>query len=167
MARDVAIYLSTAGIQVGVGYETVSGQKPETFLEIQGITSISEVSSKKETIEVTPLSAKVYKEYVGALADPGGTLELGANESNVLHKSWAAVVAGYKTALSSNLRTWFEIYIPEFDEAFYVVGEPNELGFGGADVSSALTTTVRITTNQVVGWDTPVAISTDKNPGDE
>ena len=167
MARDVAIYLSTAGIHVGYAIETVSGQKPTSFIDIQGITSISEISSEKETIEVTPLSAEVYKEYVGALADPGGSWELGANESNVLHKAWAAIVSEHKAGIASNLRTWFEVWIPGFDEAFFVVGTPNELGFGGAEVSSALTTTCRITTNEVIGWDTPVAIDKTKNPGDE
>jgi len=155
-----AIYLSTAGIHLAYAVETVSGQKPTgAFTDIQGVTSISEISSQKETIEVTPLSAKVYKEYVGGLADPGGVWEIGANESNVLHEEWAALVSAYETAKASGLRTWFEVFIPGFDNAFFIVGEPNTLGFGGAEVSSALTTTCRITINEVVAWDAPVEIT--------
>lgn len=149
---EVAIYMSTAGMDLCVGVETVSGQKPEIFTIIQGATSLGEISSEKEQIEVTPLSATEYKEYVGGLADPGGTWEIGFNESNALHKEWAKIVEQYETAKSSGLRMWFEAYHPNLDESFFIIGEPNKLGFGGAEVSSAYSNTGRITINKVEGW---------------
>lgn len=149
---EAAIYMSTAGIQLAYGIETVAGEKPDEFVIIQGVTSLSEISSEKEQIEVTPLSAEEYKEYVGGLADPGGTWEMGFNESNVLHTTWAAIVEAYKTAKQSGLRMWFEAYHPSLNEAFFLVGEPNILGFGGAEVSSAFANTGRITINKVEGW---------------
>lgn len=153
---EVAIYMSTAGMNLCYGVETTSGVKPETFTIIQGATSLGEISSEKEQIEVTPLSAEAYKEYVGGLADPGGTWEVGFNESNVLHKMWAKILQEYKTAKDSNLRMWFEAYHPDLEEAFFIVGEPNILGFGGAEVSSAYANTGRITINKVEGWSTSV-----------
>ena len=152
-----AIYMSTAGMQLCYGVETVSGQKPTTFKVVQGATSLSEISSEKEQIEVTPLSATVYKEYVGALADPGGVWEVGFNESNVLHTTWAAIVEEYKTATASNFRMWFQAYHPKLDEAFFLVGEPNILGFGGAEVGGAYTNTARITLNKIEGWSEAIA----------
>lgn len=152
----VAIYMSTAGMQLAYGVETESGQKPEAFTIIQGATSLGEISSEKEQIEVTPLSATEYKEYVGGLADPGGTWEVGFNESNVLHTTWADILEKYTTGIAQNKRMWFEAYHPSLEQAFYIVGEPNTLGFGGAEVSSAYANTGRITINQVAGWDTAV-----------
>lgn len=148
----VAIYMSTAGMNLCYGVETTAGEKPTTFNIIQGATSISEISSEKEQIEVTPLSAEEYKEYVGGLADPGGTWEIGFNESNALHEEWAAIVTAYKTAVAAGKRMWFEAYHPQLEEAFFLVGEPNILGFGGAEVSSAYSNTGRITINKVEGW---------------
>lgn len=148
-----AIYMSTAGMQLAYGVETESGVMPEEFNIIQGATSLSEISSEKEQIEVTPLSEKEYKQYVGGLADPGGTWEIGFNESNVLHTSWATIMQAYKTAVSGGKRMWFEAFHPSLDEAFYLVGEPNALGFGGAEVSSAYSNTGRITINEIAGWD--------------
>lgn len=159
----VAIYLSTAGMNLCYGVETTPGTKPTTFNIVQGATSISEISSEKEQIEVTPLSAEEYKEYVGGLADPGGTWEIGFNESNVLHETWAAIVQAYKTATAAGNRMWFQAYHPRLDEAFFLVGEPNILGFGGAEVSSAFSNTGRITINKVEGWSDavePTAVST-------
>ena len=156
MAVDQAIYLSTAGILLGYAVETVAGTKPETFTELQGATSLSEISSEKEQIEVTPLSATKYKEYVGGLADPGGTWEIGFNESNFLHSEWSKLRTAYEAGMASNKRTWFQVWIPNFEEAFYIIGEPNILGFGGAEVSSAFANTARVTINKVEGWDNPV-----------
>lgn len=149
----VAIYLSTAGMQFAYGVETTAGTKPSTFTILQGATSISEISSEKEQIEVTPLSAEEYKEYVGGLADPGGTWEIGFNESNAFHDEWGALVQAYKTALAAGNRVWFEAYHPRMEESFFLIGEPNILGFGGAEISSAFANTGRITINKVEGWD--------------
>lgn len=148
----IAIYMSTAGMNLAYGVETTAGTKPTIFTIIEGATSLGEISSEKEQIEVTPLSATEYKEYVGGLADPGGTWEIGFNESNVLHTSWAGIVSAYNEAKTTGKRMWFEAYHPSLAEAFYIVGEPNKLGFGGAEVSSAYTTTGRITINKVEGW---------------
>lgn len=155
---QTAIYLSTAGILLGWGVETAGGEgelnvKPSSYSIVQGATSLSEISSEKEQIEVTPLSATVYKEYVGGLADSGGSFEIGFNESNALHEEWAKIVQAYKTAKAQNLRMWFEAYHPDLNEAFFIVGEPNILGFGGAEVSSAYGNTGRITINEVIGWE--------------
>lgn len=153
---EQAIYLSTAGMLLGYGVETVNGTKPTKFSIIQGATSLSEISSEKEQIEVTPLSATEYKEYVGGLADSGGNFDVGFNESNVLHKVWPEIISKYKEAKAANLRVWFEMYHPDMTEAFYIIGEPNGLGFGGAEVSSAFQTTGRITINSVEGWSTAI-----------
>lgn len=154
---EAAIYMSTAGMNLCYGIETVSGQKPTVFKIIQGATSLSEISSEKEQIEVTPLSATDYKEYVGGLADPGGVWGVGFNESNVLHETWAEIVAAYKTSTAQGLRMWFQAYHPKLDEAFFVVGEPNILGFGGAEVAGVYTNTARITLNQIEGWSESIA----------
>lgn len=154
---SVAIYLSTAGIDLCYGVETTAGVKPTSFKAIQGATSISEISSEKEQIEVTPLSEEEYKQYVGGLADPGGTWEIGFNESDALHEEWPEVVSAYKTAIASGKRVWFEAYHKKMKESFFLIGEPNVLGYGGAEVSSAFTNTGRITINKVEGWSQSIA----------
>lgn len=157
-----AIYLSTAGILLGWGVETAGAQTgdpnvaPATYTNVQGAKSISEISSEKEQIEVTPLSETAYKQYVGGLADPGGSWEIGFNESNALHTEWDAIVSAYATAKASGLRMWFTVYHPDMQKAFFLVGEPNALGFGGAEVSSAYENTGRITINEVIGWSTAI-----------
>ena len=157
-----AIYLSTAGMLLGWGVETAGATAsdpnvaPATYTTVQGATSISEISSEKEQIEVTPLSETSYKQYVGGLADPGGTWEIGFNESNALHTEWESIVSAYETAKASGLRMYFTVYYPDMQKAFFLVGEPNALGFGGAEVSSAYSNTGRITINEVIGWDTAI-----------
>lgn len=157
-----AIYLSTAGMLLGWGVETAGASTgdhnvaPAKYTTVQGATSISEISSEKEQIEVTPLSETAYKQYVGGLADPGGTWEIGFNESNALHTEWESIVSAYETAKASGLRMYFTVYHPDLQKAFFLVGEPNALGFGGAEVSSAYSNTGRITINEVIGWDTAI-----------
>ena len=74
-----------------------------------------------------------------------------------MHTTWAGIVEEYKTATASNLRMWFQAYHPKLDEAFFLVGEPNILGFGGAEVGGAYTNTARITLNKIEGWSEAIA----------
>lgn len=151
-----AIALSTAGIQVAYAVEATAGTKPTTFKEIPRAMSLPSVNPSPSTIEVTPLSATNFKEYVAGLQDVGGSLAIKFSLTDGFQKVWEDVVRDYKTAAENGRETWFEFYIPDMKKAFFTTAEPTELGFGGAEVDSHLEIEAYITPQQIKGWDTAV-----------
>ena len=154
-----SIYLSTAGIRVGYGVETVSGQQPTAFTEIPDLTSIGSVNPEPQTIDVTPLSEPTWRRYIDALKDVGGAISFGANLTNEFMTAWAAVVGASKTAKASGKSTWFVFYIPGLEKSFAFTGNPSELGFDGSEVGDALKTTAYITPTMIKGFVEKVTVS--------
>ena len=150
------ISLSTAGILFGYGVETSKGQKPASFTQIERAMSLPSPNPQPESLDVTPLDATEWKEYIAGLKDTGGALAVRFSLNNDFKEHWDAFVEAYKTAKESDLNTWVEFYIPEMTNAFFFTCEPTPLGFGGAEVNSHLEVEAFITPTGNIGWDTAI-----------
>lgn len=150
------ISLSTAGILFGYGVESVKDTKPSTFTQIERAMSLPALNPQPEALEVTPLDATEWKEYINGLKDTGGALAVRFSLTNAFRASWQSFVEAYKTAKASDLKTWVEFYIPEMEDAFFFACEPAELGFGGAEPNSHLEIEAYVTPIGNIGWDTAV-----------
>lgn len=71
--------------------------------------------------------------------------------------TWENIVSADESARESGKKLWFEILIPGLTKAFYFVGKPSPLGWGGAEVDSVLETSVYITPEEIKGWDAKVS----------
>ena len=152
------IYLSTAGIKVGYGVETTAGTKPTTFTEIPDLVSIGSINPEPQTIKVTPLAEAEWEQYIDGLKDVGGAISMSANLTDDFIEAWESVVSAAKTAKASGKATWFVVVIPGLEKSFAFCGNPATLGFEGAEVSSALQTSVYITPTKIEGFITKVTL---------
>lgn len=149
--------LSTCGIEIKYAVETTAGTKPSTgFVKIPNIKNIDGMNAEPSQYEVTDLSDLEYKRYIPALKDMGGNIELTVNLTPAFKTIWETLVSASETAKASGKATWFEFVIPGFDDAFWVAGIPNDLGFPNVGTDSVLEGNVYITPNQVDGWATKV-----------
>lgn len=151
-----SIPLSTAGILFGYGVETTSGTKPTAFKQIERAMSLPSLNPQPETIDVTPLDATEWKEYINGLKDTGGALAIKFSLTNSFKEKWDALVTAYETGKKTDLATWVEFYIPDMTESFFFTCEPAPLGFGGAEVSSHLEIEAYITPTGNIGWSTSI-----------
>ncbi len=152
----MAISLSTAGVLFGYAVETAAGTKPTAFTQIERAMSLPSLNPNPETIDVTPLDATEWKEYINGLKDTGGALAVKFALNNEFKTKWDAFVSAYETAKESDKATWCEFYIPGMTDAFFFTCEPAPLGFGGAEVSSHLEIEAYITPTGNIGWGTAV-----------
>lgn len=150
------ISLSTAGILFGYGVETSQGQKPDKFTQIERAMSLPSLNPQPEALDVTPLDATEWKEYIAGLKDTGGALAVRFSLNNALKNAWSAFVSAYDTAKESDLAVWAEFYIPGMEDAFFFTCEPTPLGFGGAEVNAHLEVEAYITPTGKIGWDTAI-----------
>lgn len=150
------ISLSTAGILFGYGVETSKGVKPSSFTQIERAMSLPSLNPQPESLDVTPLDATEWKEYIAGLKDTGGALAVRFSLNNALKATWDKFVEDYNTAKESDLKTWVEFYIPGMTDAFFFTCEPTPLGFGGAEVNAHLEVEAYITPTGNIGWATAV-----------
>lgn len=149
--------LSTAGVQFGYAIETTAGTKPTAFTRIKRAMSLPALNPTPENIDVTPLDATEWKEYINGLKDTGGALAIKFSLNDGFKAAWAAFVSAYETGKTSGLAAWCEFYIPGMSDAFFFTCEPAPLGFGGAEVSSHLEIEAYVTPTGNIGWNTAVA----------
>lgn len=149
------IDLSTAGTTMQYAVEATAGTRPTSgYKLIHGVKSVPSFNEAPETIETTTLEATMYKTYVAALKDPGGSLAFNFNLTQLFIDTWTEIIAEYDTAAETNKKMWFAVVIPGITKAFYFSGKPEALGLPAIEVSSVLETEAFITPVEIPGWDT-------------
>ena len=144
----MAINLSTAGIHLYYAVEKTKGTRPTAkadFKDLLGVKSTPDLNPAPDTLETTTLNETEWKTYIDGLKDMGGALEFTFNLTEELIKLWEELMEDYEAAKATGLATWFLIDIPGLTEGFYFPGNPSSMGLPGAEVSSVLEITNRIT----------------------
>lgn len=147
-----AIDLSTAGIHIGYGIETVSGTKPTVFTDIPSPKSIPDFNPEVGTYDVTSLNDTGYKRYIDGLKDVGGALAITFGMSQVFLDLWESICDEYEAAIIENKRMWLEFYHPRLDKGFFFTCSPTRMGWAASDVDNAWDTNVSVTPTGEIGW---------------
>lgn len=115
--------LSTLGVTLSVGFETVAGQKPSEFVVRHRINSIGGISIEPETIDASALEDAVERSVAGR-ATGLGNFTVGFNATDETIAEWEDTIEEYQTASASQLRMWVQISHPSMARSFYVVAQP-------------------------------------------
>ena len=115
--------LSTLGIKLGYGVETVAGEKPSYFSWLERCNNIGGLELSTETIDASALEDLVSRSIAGR-QDSGGTWNVTFNYTAEVSAQLKAMVAAYNTGKASGLKTWFEVWIPSASDAFFIVAQP-------------------------------------------
>lgn len=149
--------ISTAGITFKYAPEVVQGTRPTSgYTRIFGCKSIPDFNSEPSQLETTTFDNLVYKSYTAGLKDIGGAKPFTFNNTKQFRTEWAALMSAFATAKASGLAMWFEIKLPD-DDAFYISGEPSELGLSAMSVDSVIEIDAYLTIDEVVGYATKSA----------
>lgn len=143
---------SSAGVKIKYCCETVAGSRPTgSYITIPSIKTSPDFNPEPAQLQVTDFSDTTWHRYIPGLRDVGGALAFTANMTNSFKTAWNSCVSAAKAAKASNLSTWFEVAIPNFD-SFYFTGMPSELGLKGMEVDSVVEADGYITPNSFLGW---------------
>lgn len=126
---DVSIMgISTLGVTFGYGVESAgyAGSKPSSFTQLHRINNIAGITVTPATIDASALEDYVTKTVAGR-GDTGGTWPVTVNFTPETATEWSNLISAYQTAKASNLNMWFEMIVPGFTDAFFVVAQPPEV----------------------------------------
>lgn len=115
--------LSTLGVKFGYAVETTAGTKPASFSWLERCNSISGIELPIETIDASALEDYVTR-YVAGRQDSGGEWTVTFNYTAEVADQLKDMISAYNTGKASSLKTWFEVWIPNATDAFFVVAQP-------------------------------------------
>ena len=153
-----SIDLSTAGIRVGIGYESVSGTKPSAFVNLPKPKSIPDMNPDPSALDTSHLNIEQggFKTYIEGLKDMGGSLAITFGMTQEFFAIWETFVETSKTNAASNKRSWMVFYVPGLAKSFFMTVEPSMFGMPAAEVDSVLDVEVRVMPTGEIGWDTAI-----------
>lgn len=118
--------LATLGVKFGYAVETTAGEKPTSFTWLERCNSISGLDLSTEQIDASALEDYVTK-YVAGRQDSGGDWTVTFNYTAEVATQLKAMIAAYNTGKASNLKTWYEVWIPNVTDAFFLVAQPPQV----------------------------------------
>lgn len=149
--------LSTLGITLSFGVETISGTKPTKFTVLHRCNDIPEITLETETIDASALE-DMQSRYIAGRQDTGGEWSPVFNLTEDVITELETMMEAAATGLESGLRTWFQITVPNLTKAFFVVGQPGtKIPLPAMAQNELLTGSISIAIDEYVGLDTKVA----------
>jgi len=120
--------LSTLGVKFGYAVEQSPGVKPEKFKWLERCNSISGIELSTETIDASALEDLVTR-YVPGRQDSGGEWSVTFNTTSEVVAQLEAMIEAYNDGqeAATPLNTWFEVWSPNNDKAFFVVAAPPQI----------------------------------------
>lgn len=150
--------ISTLGITLGYGVEATAGTKPATFKQLHRINSIGEITNDPEQIDVSAIEDFTSR-YVAGRMDTGGTWGIEVFLTPDTVKEWTDLITSYN-ALTDGKRMWFEVLVPSFEKAFFIVAQPpTSIQIPEISGNSALTKTFNLVIEEAVGMDAKVELT--------
>lgn len=156
--------LSSLGVRFGYAVETTVGTKPAGFKWLERCNSVAGIALSTENIDASALEDLVTR-YVPGRQDSGGQWAVTFNYTEEVEAQLKAMITAYETgqAESTPLNTWFEVWFPDTNKAFFVVAAPPKvLPMPEVSQNSLQTIEVTFTINEYKGTDT--AIKPVENP---
>ncbi len=133
------IALTSIGTKISYAIETVSGERPVSgYKVIDGMKSTPELNIAPSVGDTTSFANEKYTSKAPLLREMPDSLEFGAVFGQEFADKWIELYEASELAKQDNKRTWFCIDIKGFDKAFYIVGEPQELGLSALEVNSVI-----------------------------
>lgn len=148
--------LSTLGITLSFGVETISGTKPTKFTVLHRCNDIPEITLETETIDASALE-DMQSRYIAGRQDTGGEWSPVFNLTEDVITELEDMMEAAATGLESGLRTWFQVTVPNLTKAFFVVGQPGtKIPLPAMAQNELLTGSISIAIDEYVGLDTKV-----------
>ena len=148
--------VSSLGITVSYGIETVAGDKPSTFTLLNRINAIGGITIEPETIDASALEDLVERSVAGR-GTTGGTFPISFNVTDETINEMEGMISAYQE-LTPGLRMWYQISSPYLTNAFYVSGQPPlEIPMPDFGQNELLVAELPITIDEYVGMSAKVA----------
>lgn len=143
--------ISTLGLKLSYGLETVKGVKPTEFNVVHRINSIGGISIEPETIDASALEDTVTRSVAGR-GTSAGNFTVGVNVTNETIAEWEKLIGEYQEILDDGLRVWWQVSSPNLARAYFVAAQPPlEIPMPDMGQNELLVVEIPLTIDQFMG----------------
>lgn len=147
--------VSTLGVTLSYGVEDTAGTKPATFIKLNRINDIAEVTVEPERIDASALEDGETK-YVPGRATISDAMAVTVNKTNETVAEWETLISAYQ-ALTGGKKMWFQAITPGITKAEFIkAAPPTKLPITAKEQNSLNTMVINLTVEEFVGLDTAV-----------
>ena len=121
--------LSTLGVKFGYAVESTKNTKPAAFTWLERCNAIDGITLETNQIDASALEDLISR-YVAGRQDSGGTWNVTFNTTQEVVTQLETMISAYNTGQATStasggpLNTWFEVWMPNNNKAFFVVAQP-------------------------------------------
>lgn len=114
-------------VKFGYAVETVKNTKPSAFKWLERCNAIDGVTLETAQIDASALEDYISR-YVAGRQDSGGTWNVTFNTTQEVVGQLEAMIAAYNVGQADDtngpFNTWFEVWSPNNNKAFFIVAQP-------------------------------------------
>lgn len=148
--------ISSLGVKLSYGIESVKGQKPSAFTVVHRINSIGGISIEPETIDASALEDTVTRSVAGR-GTSAGQFTIGVNVTNETVAEWEKVIADYTDVMDDGLRVWWQVSSPSLERAYFIAAQPPlEIPMPDIGQNELMVVEIPLTIDEFKGMDTKV-----------
>ena len=151
----MGIPILTVGARVKTAFEASGhgGERPTSGYEtLFDVVEAPEIDKSVETIDVSPINAKVTQ-YAEGRQDPGGDKTITFNHTEDALGKWETLCALAETYEAAGRRLWFEYVYPNSNRSYFWCGKPKSFGNSGISGNSASQLNGHVVFKEDHGWD--------------
>ena len=115
--------ISTLKMRLGYAVETIAGTPPTTYTWLQRANSIGSIDLSTETIDASAIEDEITRSIAGR-QDTGGEWTFSFNLTNETEPVYQKMLDDAAAGLVENKRTWFTVWSPYLEKAFFIVAQP-------------------------------------------
>lgn len=147
--------VSTLGVTLSYGVEDTAGTKPATFIKLNRINDIAEVTVEPERIDASALEDTETK-YTPGRATISDAMAVTVNKTDETVTEWETLISAYQ-ALTGGKKMWFQTITPGITKAEFIkAAPPTKLPITAKEQNSLNTMVINLTVEEFVGLDTAV-----------
>ena len=115
--------ISTLKMRLGYAVETIAGTPPTAYTWLQRANSIGSIDLSTETIDASAIEDEITRSIAGR-QDTGGEWTFSFNLTNETELVYQKMLDDAAAGLAENKRTWFTVWSPYLEKAFFIVAQP-------------------------------------------
>ena len=115
--------ISTLKMRLGYAVETIAGTPPTAYTWLQRANSIGSIDLSTETIDASAIEDEITRSIAGR-QDTGGEWTFSFNLTNETEPVYQKMLDDAAEGLAENKRTWFTVWSPYLEKAFFIVAQP-------------------------------------------